>query len=256
MPNSTFDLSGKSVLVTGGNSGIGLGMAEAVAEAGASVCIWSRNKERNLAALEGLVKYGNNAFALECDVSKEDQVTECFYKTVDLLGKIDTCFANAGNAWLGTPFHEMELKEWRAIFGVNIDGVFFTLKPTLAHMLEQGIAGSIIITSSLSAKFGMPTGEHYAATKAGVLSIVRAIAVEYARYGIRANAIMPGWIETNMTAPLFENEKFENSMMKRIPQRRWGVPEDFGPIAVYLAADASAYHTGDAITIDGGYSCF
>ena len=90
MPNSTFDLSGKSVLVTGDNSGIGLGMAEAVAEAGASVCIWSRNKERNLAALEGLVKYGNNAFALECDVSKEDQVTECFYKTVDLLGDIDS----------------------------------------------------------------------------------------------------------------------------------------------------------------------
>jgi NAD(P)-dependent dehydrogenase (short-subunit alcohol dehydrogenase family) len=122
-------------------------------------------------------------------------------------------------------------------------------------MLEQGNGGSIIITSSLTAKFGMPTGEHYAATKAGVLSIVRAMAVEYARYGIRANAIMPGWIETNMTAPLFENEKFEKSMMKRLPQRRWGVPKDFGPIAVYLTSDASAYHTGDAITIDGGFSC-
>ena len=255
MPNSIFDLTGKSVLVTGGNSGIGLGMTEAVAEAGADVCIWSRNKERNHAALEKLKKYGNKAFALECDVSNQEQVGECFSQAVQLLGKIDACFVNAGTSWLGTPFHEMTLEEWQAIFAVNSDGVFFTLKPTLEQMLQQGNGGSIIITSSLSAKFGMPTGEHYAATKAGVLSIVRAIAVEYARYGIRANAIMPGWIETNMTAPLFEIEKFTNRMMTRIPQRRWGVPEDFGPIAVYLTSDASAYHTGDAITIDGGFSC-
>ena len=255
MPNSTFDLNGKSVLVTGGNSGIGLGMAEAVAAAGADVCIWSRTKERNQTALEKLKQYGKKAFALDCDVSNQEQVNECFSQTIDLLGKVDTCFANAGTSRMGTPFHKMTLEEWHAIFAVNSDGVFFTLKPTLTHMLEQGNGGSIIITSSLSAKFGMPTGEHYAATKAGVLSIVRAIAVEYARYGIRANAIMPGWIATNMTAPLFEIEKFEKSMMKRIPQRRWGVPEDFGPIAVYLTSDASAYHTGDAITIDGGFSC-
>ena len=255
MSATKFDLTGKSVLVTGGNSGIGLGMAEAIAEAGADVCIWSRNKERNQSALEKIKQHGQKAFALECDVANEELVKECFYQTIKLLGKVDTCFANAGTAWLGTPFHEMTLEEWHAIFGVNMDGVFFTLKPTLAHMLEHGNGGSIIITSSLSAKFGMPTGEHYAATKAGVLSIVRAIAVEYARYGIRANAIMPGWIDTNMTAPLFENEKFQSSMMKRIPQRRWGVPEDFGAIAVYLASDASAYHSGDAITIDGGFSC-
>lgn len=255
MPNSIFDLSGKSVLVTGGNSGIGLGMAEAVADAGADVCIWSRNKERNQNALEKLKGYGNKAFALECDVSNQEQVVECFSQTIGLLGKVDSCFANAGNAWLGTSFHEMALEEWHSIFRVNSDGVFFTLQPAIAHMLERGNGGSIIITSSLSAKFGMPTGEHYAATKAGVLSIVRAVAVEYARYGIRVNAIMPGWIETNMTAPLFENEKFTKAMMNRIPQRRWGVPQDFGPIAVYLTSDASAYHTGDAITIDGGFSC-
>lgn len=256
MINSTFDLSGKSILVTGGNSGIGLGMAEAVAEAGADVCIWSRNEERNKAAVEKLEKHGHKAFSLTCDVSDQKQIEECFSQTVNLLGKVDTCFANAGNAWLGTPFHEMTLEEWHAIFGVNIDGVFFTLKSTLAHMVEQGNGGSIVITSSLSAKFGMPTGEHYAATKAGVIAIVRAIAVEYARYGIRANAILPGWIETNMTAQLFDNEKFVGKIMPRIPQRRWGIPRDFGPIATYFASDASAYHTGDAVVIDGGYSCF
>ena len=256
MTNSTFDLTGKSVLVTGGNSGIGLGMAEAVAGAGADVYIWSRNKEKNESAVEKLKKYGHKAFALECDVSNQVQVEECFSQTVNLLGKVDTCFANAGNAWLGTPFHEMTLEEWHAIFGVNIDGVFFTLKPTIAHMLEQGNGGSIVITSSLSAKFGMPTGEHYAATKAGVTAIVRSIAVEYARYNIRANAILPGWIETNMTAPLLDNDKFREKMMKRIPQRRWGIPKDFGPIAIYFSSDASFYHTGDSVIIDGGYSCF
>jgi len=256
MTNSIFDLTGKSVLVTGGNSGIGLGMAEAVAEAGADVCIWSRNEKRNKAAVEKLKRHGHRVFSLECDVSNQGQVEECFSQTINLLGKVDACFANAGTSWLGTPFHKMTLEEWRAIFNVNIDGVLFTLKPTLAHMVEQGKGGSIVITSSLSARLGMPTGEHYAATKAGVTAIVRSIAVEYARYNIRANALLPGWIETNMTAPLFDNDTFREKTMKRIPQRRWGVPKDFGPIAIYFTSDASSYHTGDSVVIDGGFSCF
>lgn len=256
MTHSIFDLSGKSILVTGGNSGIGLGMAEAVAEAGADVCIWSRNEEKNKVAVEKIKQHGRKVFSLRCDVSKQNQVEECFSQTVSLLGKVDACFANAGTSWLGTPFHKMTFEEWHAILDVNLNGVFFTLKPTLAHMIEQGRGGSIVITSSLSAKFGMPTGEHYATTKAGVTSIVRSIAVEYARYNIRANAILPGWIETNMTAPLFENDRFSEKMMKRIPQRRWGLPKDFGPIAVYFSSDASSYHTGDSVVIDGGFSCF
>ncbi|MDX2446407.1 MAG: SDR family NAD(P)-dependent oxidoreductase [Desulfobacterales bacterium] len=256
MTNSAFDLTGKSVLVTGGNSGIGLGMADAVAGAGADVCIWSRNERRNKAAVEKIKRHDHKIFSLECDVSNQEQVEECFSQTVSSLGKVDACFANAGTSWLGTPFHKMTIEEWRAILDVNLNGVFFTLKPTLAHMVAQGNGGSVVITSSISAKFGMSTGEHYAATKAGVTSIVRSIAVEYARYHIRANAILPGWIETNMTAPLFENDTFSEKMMKRIPQRRWGVPEDFGPIAIYFSSDASAYHTGDSVTIDGGFSCF
>ncbi len=102
----------------------------------------------------------------------------------------------------------------------------------------------------------MATGEHYAATKAGVVALVKGLAVEYARYGIRANAILPGWIETDMTRSLIGTEKFAGNVIPRIPQRRWGEPPDFGPIAVYFASDASAYHSGDAVVIDGGYSCF
>jgi NAD(P)-dependent dehydrogenase (short-subunit alcohol dehydrogenase family) len=256
MANSTFDLTGKVALVTGGNGGIGLGMAEELARSGADICIWGQNEEKNNAAAEKLKSYGRQVIAFKCDVSDEKQVAYNFDRTVETLGKVDACFANAGVARLGTAFHKMSINEWRNVFGVNMEGVFFTFRAAVRHMLEQRNGGSLVVTSSLSAIYGMPAGEHYAATKAGVIAIVRALSVEYARYGIRANAILPGWIETDMTSPLFNMEKFEKNVIPRIPQRRWGVPADFGPIAVYFASDASAYHSGDAVVIDGGYSCF
>jgi len=256
MENSTFDLTGKAALVTGGNGGIGLGMAAELAKSGADVCIWGQNEEKNKAAAEKLKTYGRQVIAVKCDVSDENQVEECFARTLDKLGRVDACFANAGVGRLGTPFHKMNINEWRGVFGVNMEGVFFTFRSAIRHMLEYGIGGSLVVTSSLSANYGMPAGEHYAATKAGVIAMVRSLSVEYARYGIRANAILPGWIETDMTSPLFNMEKFEKAVIPRIPQRRWGVPADLGPIAVDFASDASAYHSGDAVVIDGGYSCF
>jgi hypothetical protein len=256
LANSTFDLTGKTVLVTGGNGGIGLGMAEALAQSGADICIWGQNEEKNKAAAEILASYGSQVAAFKCNISDEKQVEENFTRTVDALGKVDACFANAGIVRLGTPFHKMDISQWRGVFGVNMEGVFLTFRSAIRHMLERGAGGSLIVTSSLSARYGMPTGEHYAATKAGVIAMVRGLAVEYARYRIRANAILPGWIETDMTSPLFSVEKFEKNVKARIPQRRWGVPADFGPIAVYFASDDSAYHSGDAVTIDGAYSCF
>jgi len=256
MANSTFDLTGRTALVTGGNGGIGLGMAEALAQAGADICIWGQNEDKNKAAAEKLKSYGRRVVAVKCDVSDEEQVEESFARTVKKLGKVDACFANAGIGRMGTAFHKMDIDEWRRVFGINMEGVFFTFRAAVRHMLEREGGGSLVVTSSLSANYGMPSGEHYAATKAGVIAIVRALAVEYARYGIRANAILPGWIETDMTSPLFNMEKFAQNVIPRIPQRRWGVPADFGPIAVYFASDASAYHSGDAVVIDGGYSKF
>lgn len=251
-----FDLEGKVALVTGGNGGIGLGMAEALAEAGSDVCIWGRNAEKNAAAQEKLATYGKRVAAFQCDVSDEEQVEECFSETVKAFGRVDSCFANAGKLGGGTPFHEMTVLEWRQIFGVNMEGAFFTLRTAIRHMLQRGGGGSLAVTSSLSAKLGMPRGEHYAATKAGMIAMIRGIAVEYARYGIRANAVLPGWVETTMTEPLMGWKRFEEAVKPRIPVGRWGVPEDYGAIAVYFASDASAFHTGDAVVIDGGYSCF
>ena len=256
MANSIFDLSGKTVLITGGNGGIGLGMAESLAKSGADICIWGQNEEKNKAAAEKLKSYGRQVAVFKCDVSDENQVEESFARSIDALGKVDACFANAGVGRFGTAFHKMDINEWRGVFGVNMEGVFFTFRSAVRYMLERRQGGSLVVTSSLSANYGMPAGEHYAATKAGVIAVVRALSVEYARYGIRANAILPGWIDTDMTSPLFNMEKFEKNVMPRIPQRRWGIPADFGPIAVYFASDASAYHSGDAVVIDGGYSCF
>ena len=256
MANAGFDLTGKVALVTGGNGGIGLGMAEALAESGADVCIWGRNEEKNQVAEQKLKSFGRRVFALKCDVSDKAQVEKCFAKVLDEMGAVHACFANAGVGVLGTPFHEMSIDEWRMIFGINIESVLFTFQSAVHHMLKRGEGGSLVVTSSLSTKFGMPRGEHYAAAKAGLIAIIRGLAVEYARYGIRANAILPGWIETEMTADFFKLKNVRERILPRVPQGRWGVSADFGPIAVYFAADASAYHTGDAVVIDGGYSCF
>lgn len=250
-----FDLTGKVALVTGGNNGIGLGMAEALARAGASIAIWGRNEQRNEAALEAVLSHGGEAIALGVDVSDESRVVEAFAETLAAFGHVDSVFANAGVGAGSSRFHEMTTDEWRQIFGVNMEGVFWTFREAIKHMQPRG-SGSLVVTSSVSAFVGFPRGEHYAATKAGVMALINGLAVEYGRHGIRANAIAPGWVVTGMTDGFIENDRFETHVKPRIPTGRWGTPEDFGGIAVYLASDASAWHTGDTITIDGGYTKF
>jgi NAD(P)-dependent dehydrogenase (short-subunit alcohol dehydrogenase family) len=250
-----FDLTGKVALVTGGNGGIGLGMAEALAAAGASVAIWGRNEERNASALEAVLSHGGKAIALGVDVSDEDRVIEAFEETLGAFDVVDAVFANAGVGAGSTRFEDMTTEEWRWVFNVNMEGVFWTFREALKHMKPRR-SGSLIVTSSVSADAGFPRGEHYAATKAGVRAMIQGIAVEYGRYGIRANAIAPGWVVTGMTDSFIDGDRFESNVKPRIPAGRWGSPEDFGGIAVYLASDASSWHTGDTITIDGGYLQF
>lgn len=256
LATSLFDLEGKTALVTGGNGGIGLAMAEAMAEAGADVCIWGRKEDKNNVAAEKLKKYGRKVLALHCDVSNEHQVADCFAETVETLGKVTTCFANAAVSPRTTAFHEMTIEEWRNVFSINIEGVFFTFRAAIRHMIDNKIKGSLIATSSIAAFFGQPRGEHYATTKGGLLSMIRSLSVEYARYGIRANAILPGLIDTEIAAIDSASDKARKAVMGRIPKRRWGIPEDFKAIAVYFASDASEYHTGDSVNIDGGFLRF
>ena len=251
-----FDLSGKVALVTGGNGGIGLGFAEGLAEHGAGVCIWGTNEEKNAAAKAKLESYGGKVAALRCDVSDEKQVEDAFARTVETFGHVDSCFANAGVGGGGANFDAMTPEEWHRVFKVNMDGVMFTFREAVKHMKQSGIGGSLVVTSSGTARFGARGSEHYSATKAGVIALIQSLAIGQARYGIRANAIIPGWIETAMTERAFQTEVFQTRVMKRIPQRRWGQPADFRGIAVYFASDESAYHTGDTVAIDGGVSHF
>jgi NAD(P)-dependent dehydrogenase (short-subunit alcohol dehydrogenase family) len=252
-----FDLTGKVALVTGGNSGIGLGMARALAEAGADVAIWGTNAGKNAAAQAELEKSGRKVLALQCDVSNEKAVEQAFTETLRVLGRVDGCFANAGVSGRGTAsFLQITAEEWRRVLGVNLDGAFFTFRAAARHMVERGDGGVLVGTASLAAIEGAARNEHYAATKGGLISMIRALAVEFARHGIRANAILPGWIETDMTANAIGNEKFAGNVLPRIPMRRWGEGTDFGGIAVYLMSPASSYHTGDTFLIDGGYALF
>jgi len=252
-----FDLTGKVAVITGGNSGIGLGMARAMAQAGADVAIWGTNANKNAAANAELAASGRAVLALECDVSDEKAVEAAFAETVGKLGRVDGCFANAGVSGRRTaPFLEMSGTEWRRVLSVNLDGAFYTLRAAARHMVQRGGGGVLVGTASLAAIEGAARSEHYAASKGAMISMIRALAVEFARHGIRANAILPGWIETDMTANAIANQKFADNVRPRIPMRRWGTGDDFGGIAVYLMSSASAYHTGDTFLIDGGYALF
>ncbi len=251
-----FDLRERNVIVTGGNGGIGLGMADALAAAGANVAIWGRNDDKNAAAVAQLEGHGNEAIAIRCDVADEAQVESAMEQTVERFGRIHGCVANAGVGGAAPSYLEMTTEEWRRVLAVNLDGVFFTTRAALSNMAEHGEGGSIITVSSLAAIEGQPRGQHYAATKGALLSMTRAMAVEFARYGVRANAVLPGWIETDMTDGMLESEPMQTKVLKRVPVRRWGRPTDFGGIAVYLTSDASTYHTGDVFVIDGGYAIF
>lgn len=251
-----FDLNGHVALVTGGNGGIGFGIAEGLVAAGASVAIWGRDPEKTDRAVEKLREAGARAIGVTCDVSDEASVADAFAQTVEALGGVDSCFANAGVGGKPRKFAEMSLAEWREVMSVNLDGTFLTFRECVRQMIERGVGGSLVATSSLTAIEAAPRSEHYAASKAGVIALVRSLAVELARHGIRANALMPGWIETEMSAPLLGSEAATKHILPRVPARRWGRPADLAGAAVYLASTASSYHSGDVLVLDGAYRLF
>jgi len=259
-----FNLTGRTAIVTGGNGGIGYGMASALLASGAAVAIWGSNpgktqdaRERLAAELTAAGGDASRVHAFACDVGDEAQVEAAFAQSVAALGgRLDACFANAGVSSKGTRIEDMSLDEWRRVQRVNVEGVFLTFRAAARQMIAQGQGGSLVATASTAAVEGAARNSHYGASKGAVTSMVRALAMELARHQIRVNSILPGWIETDMTQKSVSNPKFADAVLPRIPVRRWGKIEDFGGIAVYLASDASGYATGEQLLIDGGYTKF
>lgn len=257
MAFTPFDLSGKVALVTGGNGGIGLGIAGALCSAGADAVIWGRDKDKLDRAAETLQAHGTRVHAEAVDVAVEADVTAAVRDAVARFGRLDAVFANAGVGGR-TPFLDLDAAELHRILSVDLDGVVWTLREAARHMVARARAGdpggSLVGVSSLSAVRGAPALQSYAAAKAAVSAVIRGLAVEFGRYGVRANTILPGWTRTDMTASSFDRPEVQEAILRRIPSRRWGSPDDFGGLAVYLCSDAAAYHTGQEFVVDGGYT--
>lgn len=253
--HSRFDLSGKAAVVTGGNSGIGLGMAKALAAAGADIAVWGTNPAKNAAAVDQLTALGTKVLAVRCDVGDPEQVADAMEQTLAAFGRVDTCVANAGVGGDPARFVDLTMDQWRKVMRVNVDGAFLTMQAAARTMVEAGTGGSIVAVASIMGNVrAMPRTQPYAASKAALLGLVRSAATELGRHGIRVNAVLPGWIETPLADDALSDPAFAGQMLPRIALgRRFGTPDDLGGIAVYLASDASAYHTGDQFVVDGGY---
>jgi len=250
-----FDLSGRVAVVTGGNGGIGLGIARGLAKAGAALAIWARDAAKSEAAAKELEALGARVLALRCDVSDEAQLARAVEETVAALGRIDVGVANAGFSAV-TAFLDTSLEDWHRITRVDLDGVFLTFREVARHMVARGGGGKLIAISSIGEIFGMPKQGAYAASKGGLGTLVRSLAVELARHDIQVNAVQPGWIATEPLKPLLEWKVFHDTIVHRTPARRFGTPDDVAGACVYLASDAARFHTGDTLRVDGGYSVF
>ncbi|AOL23485.1 NAD(P)-dependent dehydrogenase, short-chain alcohol dehydrogenase family [Erythrobacter litoralis] len=250
-----FDLSGRVAVVTGGNGGLGLGMARGLVKAGAHVAIWARSEEKNANALLELHALdAGDAIALPCDVAEEAQIEEAMGRTLEAFGRVDACFANAGISGSGTAIPDMESQGWDRVMTVNARGPALTYKHVTRHMIERAKSGDpggkLIATSSGQSIMGVNKSSDYAASKAALNGLTRGAAFELARYQITANALLFGFYETDITAAA--NPKFAEWMAKRIPLRRPGDHEGLEGLAVFFASSHSDYITGQSLPVDGG----
>ena len=249
-----FSLQGKKGIVTGGGSGIGRGMAQGLAEAGADVLIAGRNLEKLQDTAKELNQLGRGKVsAFQTDMGDSDSITALAEHALASLGQVDFLFNNAGTIHRA-PTHEFPKSAWDQVLQVNLTGPFLLSQKIANHMIERKQGGAIVNTSSLIAVFGGKTVPAYAATKGGITQLTKTMCNDWAQYGIRVNAIAPGWIATELTQALRKDVQGRfKEISARIPMERWGKPEDFAGPAVFLASDASAYISGHVLFVDGGY---
>ncbi len=252
-----FGLAGRAALVTGGNGGIGLGIAEGLAKAGASVAIAARDQSKTERAVEGLSETGSDVIGLQIEVADEDSVSDAVNAAAKRFGRLDILVNNAGIAVRKQP-QEYSGDDWDQVLDVNLKGTFLCARAAYPHMVEAG-GGSIVNIGSMTSIFGSDWVSSYSASKGGVVQLTRSLAIAWAGEGIRVNTILPGWIRTELTSGYWTNPDNQDRLgliNSRIPAGRWGDPADLAGLAVFLSSDAAAYVTGTAIPVDGGYSSF
>jgi NAD(P)-dependent dehydrogenase (short-subunit alcohol dehydrogenase family) len=249
------DLRGRTAVITGGNSGLGLAMAAGIGAAGARVVIWARDPGRSAAALTRLRAEGVQAEAVRCDVTDEGDVRSAMERTLQLAPAVDCVVANAGVA-AAVPLVDTSLAQWHEVTRTNLDGTFLTVREAARHMVQRGDGGSIVIVSSLAARYGAAQQAAYASSKSALLGLGRTVAVELARHSVRCNVLLPGWTRTRMNEHLQHDERFVRAATARTPVRRWAEPDEFRAVAAFLADPTLTFHTRCDVVVDGGYSVF
>jgi len=246
----SFDLSGRVAVVTGGNGGIGLGMARGLTAAGAWVAVVGRNAEKNKAAVAEL---GEDAFAIQADLSQPDAADRAIAQVVEQAGGMDILVNNAGTNIRRLP-QDVTDEEWTAVMDANLTSTMRMSRAAYPHLKASG-HGRVICVGSMMSLFALPLSPAYGASKGGVVQYTRSLAVAWGPDGITANAILPGWIETELTAGARQDiPDLYDRVIARTPRQRWGTPGDFAGLVTFLASDASAFITGTAIPVDGGMS--
>lgn len=248
-----FDLSGKVAIVTGGNGGIGLGMAQGLAAAGATVVIAGRNHHKNSEAVAAVQSQGGQAHAVAVDVMQQASCEQMVQSTLQAHGRVDILVNNAGMNIRKQP-QSYALAEWNEVMQTNLTSAF-VCSQAVYGAFEKNRAGKIINIGSMMSLFGASFATPYAASKGGMVQMTKALACAWAAQNIQVNAILPGWIDTDLTRQArVDVQGLHDRVLERTPAKRWGVPNDFAGIAVFLASSASDFITGAAIPVDGGYS--
>jgi 2-dehydro-3-deoxy-D-gluconate 5-dehydrogenase len=253
MKTSTFDLGGKVAIVTGGNGGIGLGMARGLAEAGAGIAIVGRNEAKSVAAVAELKQHGARAISVTADVTDKAAVADMAERVRRELGRIDILVNNAGIN-IRKPPHALDLEEWDRVIRTNLTSAFLCSQAVYPAMKEAG-GGKIINIGSMMAIFGAAYAAAYSASKGAIVQLTKSLATAWAKDNVQVNAVLPGWIDTELTRDARHQVPGLNErILNRTPAGRWGMPDDLAGVAVFLSGPASDFVTGATIPVDGGFS--
>ena len=246
-----FDLTGKKAFVTGASRGIGQAIAVALAQAGADVALVARSEDGLAATAAAVAAAGREAHVIPADVTSQPEVAGAVATALHRLGHVDIVVNNAGGSNFTVPFLSMRLPGWDKLMRLNLDSAMYVCHAVGGHLIERG-QGSIINVASVAGLVGSPFLSPYGAAKAGLISLTKSLAVEWAAHGVRVNALCPGWTATDLNRTLWEDETAGKATVASVPMQRWGRVEEMTGPALFLASDASSYMTGQALVIDGG----